>query len=445
MKKLLNISTPKILIMCAVGLAMTIGSFWHHQSNQSYMDRMTTLNQGIATCFNRVSQTFVAMMVRDVNSPYLNRGFLTLSDECLNETIKGINPFKQNVGKGYQTLNKLISDVHWFHESTLKTHAPMMNGKNLDAPLNPLSAKFTEMEGLKVNLVDEVDVNIAKIKQIQANDEMLMGIGLLIFTLGLSLLSLQEFNKNQNQKDLEREALNVLNAGQSNVGAIVDQLVVKGLLNQNLVVSAQVFKDYHADILEKKSPKKYHENKAPTKNEVVEEDKEELTYLGPKTSFKDVLNSLENVHEKNLLQISDARDVTLAIESESLEQLMNAAVNKMIEKRIDKKRILITNQIHSDRAVVNFFLAGNTFNASELEYASGTVSSDGVDMNLMIINEMAQESDAQWIIENKVDREGMITGMSIRLTLKRTPKETKKNLVSVVRGKKKDLVREMMN
>jgi hypothetical protein len=98
---------------------------------------MNVLNQGVGTCFNRISQTFTAMMIKDIHSPYLNRGFMGLSDECLSETIKGINPFKQNIGKGYETLNKLISDVHWFHESVVRTHSPMVAGQNLDAPLKP--------------------------------------------------------------------------------------------------------------------------------------------------------------------------------------------------------------------------------------------------------------------------------------------------------------------
>ena len=106
---------------------------------------------------------------------------------------------------------------------------------------------------------------------------------------------------------------------------------------------------------------------------------------------------------------------------------------------------MIGNQIHSDKSVVNLFLAGSTFNASELEFSQGekAASLDGLDMNLVILKEMVHESGIQWHLENKVDRNGTITGMNIRFTVNRASKE-KSKLVSVTRGKKKDL-RELMN
>lgn len=66
---------------------------------------------------------------------------------------------------------------------------------------------------------------------------------------------------------------------------------------------------------------------------------------------------------------------------------------------------------------------------------------------MILLREMASETNAVWHIENKTDRSGSITGMGIRFTMNRIPKDTKsnKNLVSVVKGKKKDLTRELMN
>src|SRR5690606_3809315 len=130
-------------------------------------------------------------------SQYLNRGFMALSDECLNETIKGINPFKKNIGKGYETLNQLISEVHWFHESVLKIHSPMLANQNLNPSLAPLADRFSKLEGFKVNLVDEIDATSHQLREIQMNDEILMGAGLIIFILSLSLLSLHDFNRLQ--------------------------------------------------------------------------------------------------------------------------------------------------------------------------------------------------------------------------------------------------------
>ena len=450
MKKLLSLSPSKIYLFCGLGLIMTLGAFWHHQMNQTQLDRMNVLNQGVGTCFNRISQTFTAMMIRDIQSPYLNRGFMGLSDECLNETIKGINPFRKNVGKGYATLNQLISEVHWFHEKVLKIHSPMLAGQNLTASLSPLSERYGKMENYKMTLMDEIDAASTALREVQMNDEFLMGTGLIIFVLSLSLLSLQEFNRLQLQRDIEREALNFLKTGKSQVGAIVDQLVDRALTTQGMPVTAQIFRDYHGDLLERmalKSPAVSEANVASDKVQAVEvKEEKEPAYTGFKTSLKEVLVSIQNLQPKDSLHINDVRDVQLNVSYEIFEQMLNSAINQLSARRLENKKVMISNQIHSDRSIVNLFVAGNVFSAAELEFAEGkeSVAADTIDMNLVILKEMVTESGVQWYVENKTDRNGSITGMNVRFTLPRAPKE-KSKLVSVIRGKKKDLARELMN
>ncbi len=454
MKKLLSFSSSKIYLACGLGLLMTLGAFWHHQMNQTQLDRMNILNQGVGTCFNRISQTFTAMMIKEIRSPYLNRGFMALSDECLNETIKGINPFRKNVGKGYETLNQLISEVHWFHEKIMKIHAPMLAGQNLNVPLSPVSDRYSKMENYKINLMDEIDAASYSLREVQMNDEFLMGAGLIIFILSLSLLSLKEFNRMQVQREIEREALNFLKAGKANIGAIVDQLVDRALSTQGMPVTAQIFRDYHEEMLERsalRTPRAAAETTAPTvvaeaiEAAPMEEVEAEPVYTGHKTSIKEIMVSIQNIQGKDTIH-SEVRDVQLNVPYESFEQMINAAVNQLATRRTDSKKIMVSNQIHSDRSVINLFLKGSTFNASELEFAEGkdAIAADGIDMNLVILKEMVNETGAQWYLENKMDRSGNITGMNIRFTAPRAPKERSK-LVSVFKGKKKDLQRELLN
>lgn len=449
MKKLLSISPAKIYVVCGLSLFLTLGAFWHHQMNQTNLDRMNVLNQGVGTCFNRISQTFTAMMIKDIKSPYLNRGFMSLSDECLNETIKGINPFRKNVGKGYETLNQLISEVHWFHEMVLKISSPLIAKPDAPVTLTPLSDRYGKMENYKMDLIDEIDAATSRLREIQMTDEYLMGTGLIIFVLALTLLSLQEFNRHQVQREIEREALNFLKAGRHNVGAIVDQLVDRALTTQGMNVTAQIFRDYHGEILEKMSLKApIADNEivrpaAPVKEQTPVAEAEPA-YNGYRTSLKEVLVSIQNIQPKDTIQMSDVRDVQLNVNYENLEQIMNSAIHQLASRRTDNKKIMISNQIHSDKSVINLFLAGNTFNVSELEFADADNSKaiDGIDMNLVILKEMVSESGVNWHLENKKDRNGNITGMNIRFVVNRAPKERAK-LVSVMKGKKKDLAHLM--
>jgi hypothetical protein len=447
MKKLLSLSSAKIYVVCGLSLFMTLASFWHHQTNQTQLDRLNLLNQGVGTCFNRISQTFTALMIKDIQSPYLNRGFMGLSDECLNETIKGINPFKKNVEKGYETLNQLISEVHWFHEKIVRIHTPMLT--NPTAPhqsLTPVSDRFGKMETYKMDLVDEIDSASHQLRSIQVSDEYLMGGGLIIFVLALTLLSLQEFNRLQLQRELEKEALNFLAAGKSNMGSMVDQLVDKALMRSGLAVTAQIFRDYHGDILEQLAERSSRREEVLEVSTVKEEIVTDQSYSGHRTSLKEILVSIQNLQPKDTVHMSEVRDVQMNVDYENFEQVMNAAINQLASRRSDQKKIMVGNQIHSDKTVINLFLAGGTFNISELEFAHGekALAADGIDMNLVILKEMVNESGIQWHLENKADRNGNITGMNIRLSVNRAPKE-KAKLISVIKGKKKDLSKELIN
>ena len=447
MKKLLTIRPAGIFIFASLSLAMILGSFWHYQSNQNQLGRLSVLNQGLSTCFNRVSQTFTAMMISDAQSPYVKSEFTNLSNECFAEAAAGSKALKSSMGRAYENLNQLISETHWFHEKVSR----LQNQKEISSMLAPISDRYGRMENYRQTMSDEIDATSTLIRKVQRNDEFLMGLGLIMFVIALSLLSLQEYQRFEMKRSIEREALNYLTAGQANVGAIVDRLVEGALTSQNMLVTAQIFRDYHGDILERQTTRL--STDAPAHEAIQEEEnfttnvvsEISMADVREKTSLKEALVTLQNLQLKENLHIAELRDVQLLANSEGVEHMMNAAVNALLSHRNDDKKIMIASQVHSDRVILNFFLAGSVFTITELEYASNPgVIAEGLDMNLQILKEMVSLANAQWFIENKVDRHGKITGMNIRLILDRAMKENRsKNLISVMKGKKKDLAKTL--
>lgn len=448
MKKILSLKPAAILVFAGLSLAMILGSFWHYQTNQNQLGRLSMMNQGLATCFGRVSQTFTAMMISDLQSPYVKQDFMSLSEECLSETAKTAAPLKTALGKAYENLNQLTSETHWFHEKTGRIKTPA----DLTTNVGPLSDRFGRMENFKQTLTDEIEATSHLIRKVQSNNEILLGAGLIMFVIALSLLSLQEYQRHEARSAIEREALNYLTAGQANVGAIVDRLVENALTGQGMPVTAQIFRDYHGELLERQAGRtstdvapvaeatpETESFSAPVAQETVEAD------LRERASLKEALVTLQNLHSKDNLHISELRDVQLLANGEGVEHMLNAAVNALISKRSDDRKIMVGTQVHSDRVILNFFCGGNVFTAPELEYAANPeVIAEGLDMNLQILKEMVQVASAQWFIENKVDRHGKITGMNIRLVMDRAMKENRpKNLVSVMRGKKRDLAKSI--
>ena len=453
MKRLLTLSPAKMFIVAGMGLLLTLGGFWHHQMNQSQMDRLNVLNQGVGTCFHRISQSFVAMMIRDAGSPYLHQGFMSLSEECFSETIKGVNPFQKNAGKGYDTLNQLLSESHWFHEKLRSVASTPATTNAAPINLTPISDRFSKIDNLRMDLTDQVETTLDRLMIVQRNDRVLMGMGLLIFVISLSLLSLQEFNRLQLQREMEKMALNFLRVGHQQVGAFVDQLVDRALRSQNMPVTAQVFRDYHEKILERQAGAIASDEATPLKREAEEVETTEtainLLEDGPRTYLKSAVASLQNMHQKNVLQVNDLRDVEILGDAENIEGILGASMNKFLTHRHGDKKIMLTNQVHSDRVIVSLFLPEATFSASELEFADNekASSADGIDMNLILLKELVSLAGAKWHIENKMDRRGAVTGMSLRIILARPLRESKpkKNLVSVMKGKKKDLTKELLN
>ncbi len=452
MKSNFNFRPNHIILAGCVGFILTLGAFWDYSRNQKSLELFSRTSEGISTCWSRISQTFTALMIKEVQSPYLNRGFMAISDECFGEVVKDSSDLKKFMGKNFETFPSLISDVNWFHEDVLKVHGPMMSGKNI-VPADKVLERYTKIESLKLKATDDLEMVVRNLRTISGHDKIIIGAGLFFIVLSISMLGLTTFYQHNFRTNLENEALNLLSSGQAKTGALIDTIVIKGLRFNGLKVTEQIFRDYHENILEILSAKQILQEKnsdlkskdvTPERIEKVIEVQEQEVQLS-KSSLKEILVSIENLHSESDLQIADFRDAIVEVEGDACAQLFNSAITKLKEKRIGQKRIMLANQIHSDRVIVNFYLAGSTFHSSELEFfehdSKGVFES--LDMNLMVLKELALESNVKLGIENKMDKNGKISGLSLKLIFKRVSKD-KSKLVNVVKGKKKDLSKSLV-
>ncbi len=447
MKKLLSLSPITFLMIAVGGFALSVGGMWHQHSTQKQLKDFNVLNQGTSTCFNRVSQTFTATMIKDFKSPYLSRSFMAMSDKCLSEVITEMKSFKNELGKSHKSLQQLISEVHWFHESVLKVITPAMAG--LDKTYDTTSAidRYKKMEEYKLAVSDEIEAATNAIGAVVTKDQIAITLGILGVFLSLVIMMGQENQKTSARKQIEARAHFLLGASKSENSAIIDQLIDEALANEGLGNTAQLFRDYNGENLEKQTFKySKKENKVEAASDENEEVQDEIheEVSTASTSLKEILVTLQSIHGKETINASEIRDVRLAVESEALEQVMNMAITKLVEHKSGNKRVQISNQVHSDRSVLNFFLKEATFNVSELEFAT-SAGAETTDLNLILLRELCADNNIQWFAENKLSRTGSIEGMNIRMVIKRAPKSTKKNLVSVVRGKKRDIQSSMRN
>jgi len=464
MKNSLINTSLKLVVLGTLGVCLSLAGFWEYSKNQHDFARLSLVNQGVSTCWARISQTFTALMIKDVQSAYLDRGFLGISDECLSEVSKDSDFLKNYLGKKYNNITNLVSEVNWFHELVLKVHGPMLSGKGESPQVQNLVDKYSKSENLKLTIGDDLEATLVGIQKVSLNNRYMIGLGLLMVVFSITGIAWIEFRKNKILQSVELEALSLLGSGEAKLGAMVDALMIKALSASDLKVTSQIFRDYHENLLELLSRKnsfrplqetvniqEIKENTRKTIEETVTletTDEAEVADFEkmPKCSLKEILVSIENLHTKDKIQVSDFRDAQGEIEQEACEQIFNNVINLLGEKRTKNTKVLISNQVHSDKVVVNFFLSDGHFQASELEFMEilTATGSDHPDMNLVILKELLAETKATIHLENKADKQGKIIGASIRLMIKRASKE-KSKLVSLVRGKKKDLSKELMN
>ena len=84
MKKL-QLSTKKLMAIGFGFVVLATGSFTASRMIQTKISNEAILKEGANTCFNRVSQSFTALMIQDFNSSYLSQSFMDTTGECFSE------------------------------------------------------------------------------------------------------------------------------------------------------------------------------------------------------------------------------------------------------------------------------------------------------------------------------------------------------------------------
>lgn len=464
MKKLQVLSIEKLFLFCGFSLALTLAGFWHYHSNVGQTEKLTNLKEGVSTCFSRITQTFTAAMIKDQQSSFLKRDFMALSDECLNENLKSFGAEKATLVKTYKTLGTLITEVYWFHEKVVKITVSALSASgatSAEIPMNSLNEKYEKIEGLKLDVADQLDSAIYQLKSLRFRDEVMVGVAFALFLVSMSLLAFKQIANLRNLSQQERQALLLLNSGNDQIGAMVDNLINKILVSQGMNVSAQVFRDYHGHLLERISPE-YREQVAQARGEnqdnrvskiipvpiaTVEAIIEEAGIQTSDESTKGL--SVQAVINEWIMATSVSNNVTvqkhikearLEGDAETLQQILHASVNKfMLGSGASRVHINFTGEANKHRYLLELCLSGLNFNVSELEFLSGN-SSVIVDQNLILMNALALDAGINVEAKNQINKKGKIVGATYVFSL---PLVKEKALVSVVRGRKRDLQKSM--
>jgi len=218
------------LVMSLVGF---VGTSIYLQKGSSQIKDIANLQEGIQTCFTRAHNTLTARLMGSLDSRYLSQGFTALTEECFGETVTTYESLKVTTLSALEDLNKLASDVHWFHEKALNSvSGNTLTGENPENVIVSLvSGRYEKLELLVDKVLDQLGSQKSKISSQQKK----LGQLFYIFMFVIPLLAFTDWliTGRRNKVSLKREKVSQEMIANNNTSLESIVPLVEGALSES--------------------------------------------------------------------------------------------------------------------------------------------------------------------------------------------------------------------
>jgi hypothetical protein len=470
----------KRMLFQMVLVAGLFASAYRVSDGTEKIKRLTSFERGTETCFSRVNQTYTAKIIGDNNSQYLTQNFEALTEECFAETVFAVDEnFKLELPQVLKKLSTLSSNVHWFHEDLLtpKEKKILTNGEGRD-----VGTRFEKIENTKDEILDESETLKSNLNKNLGSDKNIFFIvsGLLVITLMMELLGRTKNNIANN--DRENEAIDeLINNGGINSAKIGE--ILRVALEQNGLVScAKLFTNYYINSVIEKNTKDKNTDLNQSQNiqfanENLENEKIETIWGNDEIGINaDGVNSIaqnsgENVNstksfsldffvsnavdllaEKMFSQgvqviVKSGENIQIKGTDENIEQIIyhsiNFAITKTSQGKGDNKIVTINAIKLGDVVAFDLIANGEGFDPQFLKNKVGLGSGPiDLDLDLKICESLLQEIEAKMQIDNRLNQNGGIEGLRIKMIFK-SGTDTTKKLVDLKKGTRKEILSQI--
>lgn len=437
--KFIRSTNRKFLMGVIVASVLAISSFFLFQSGIGKSQNLSQLNNGLNTCFNRVTQTFTAIMIQQLESAYLTREFTDLTSSCFNDLQKEFQSIaasgvslgmSQNLKTAKGVLNQLVSDGHWFHEKALKIQE-MSKNENFNLTNSNIMNKFSSLESVKDKMQD-------KIYQIQSDNQKVvtaskaLGLFFILLVMGVGVAWI--YNAARSAESLvEVETIADKMLQDNNFpNDKVDRLLEMAFSAANLPKSLEIFQNYKIEM--------FHSNLnpvlTPALNPATNEENngersiEDSAY--PTKNYTNLNNAfnaaLKGVQSKAftygvIVDFHLDDDLMIYGEQEDIQQVIYSLLGHAIDSSMNHnqgRKVIVRSKALGGTIYLKVNISNFCFNASELEYMTDVNSQEsGVNLNLVMIKELAAVNEVQFSVTNKVDSSGELKGSEVELIFQR--------------------------
>lgn len=458
----LNIKTKTVAAIAVSFITLSIGSFFlaNYFGNIAMKER--ALSNGSGTCFQRVTQTFTALMIQDFNSPYLSKNFMGTTGQCFSDVNTEFSAiYARGFKEGYKHINSIVSDLHWFNEKVQKL---MKMSQNAGISLNNSNIinKYAVLETMKNDFQEAVEESAASTT---TTSGIFMGVNIFSLAGILLAVALYAYQRKQSREALnkiEEESNNILDSDEEIISAHFERVIENVMAKVEMPRTYDLLNAYHSNLLEKQY--KAFETSEGVNADGIREHSVEVPSVSienlPAADFHNAMSSvLENISEKafthGIMIESDLEDEFFVKgDQDALEQLIFSIMTYATENTINQiegRKINLRSKALGGTAFFKVKLSNYCFNVDELNFLNGDESlASSVNMNLLLIKEVVKDLGAKIAVKNKMNSSVSIEGSEIEVLFERiNTQESKVNdelsqkSISIVKGKKKDILKAM--
>ena len=150
--------SSKILVgLGCISLVSILGFSMLGQNFAAKQASLFQVSNGLGVCFQRVNQSFTALMIKDFSSDFMTKDFRATTGDCFSELSSAIAAKSLMTTNIKTKLNNIMSDTHWFGEK-LDRVVELSETEQLDFSQSNIINKYVEIEQLKNNLEESMVV-----------------------------------------------------------------------------------------------------------------------------------------------------------------------------------------------------------------------------------------------------------------------------------------------
>lgn len=438
----------KNIAVLTLSSALIVGSFLISDSSIKKVNSAQTLKGGVGTCMARVTQTFTALMIRDTASTFLTKDFMSMTSDCFSEAQKIFNSQLSNTSKDIKlSLNKISSDVHWFHDKVSGLNQMALDNQ---IELTPESNIVEKYQDLNVQSRSVTETISSLSNSFYINRKYAVAVGALGAMLLISFVVVTVRHRNKELElfssyDVEAQSIldgssSIAEAKQKTNRLLENIFVTLNTPNCHRLVQAQEVVGVQSHNLSTITPQMNVEQ--IVKSSDVKVKNANLSSILGKLLMQSSFSKNTQVHQEihaNIHVVSDSDEI-----SQYIKTLFSFIDEKVISHGVEN--LSVTSKPLGSIAYVKVSLEDLLFTSEELEILTDKSTAQSSNMNLTLLKEIGSELGVNLTFKNLIGTGTRRSQAQIEFTMTRSEQDSSSPVLKkLIKGSKREILESMKN